>query len=69
MYGVILTTWDTLKDPMPSIPGCAKKCGAASFVWSETRTLRLETATLMRRVRFEGNTYPDCGWAKEQIVI
>lgn len=69
MHGIMLTTWDTLKDRMPSIPGCAKKCGAALFVWSATSTIHMETATLMRRVSFEGNTYLDCGWAKEQIEI
>ena len=26
-----------------------------------------ETATLLRKVSFEGNTYADCGWSKEQI--
>jgi hypothetical protein len=69
MHGIMLTTWDALKDHMPSIPGCAKKCGAALFVWSATSTIHMETATLMRRVSFEGNTYLDCGWAKEQIKI
>lgn len=69
MHGVMLTTWHTLKERMYSILGCAKKCGAVSFVWSAGSISRLETAALMRRVSFEGNAYPDCGWAKEQIDI
>lgn len=69
MFGIMLTTWHTLKGNMQSILGCAKKCGAKSFVWSEYSGLREETATLLRRVSFEGNTYADCGWSKEQIEV
>ena len=69
LFGIMLTTWHTLKSNMQSILGCAKKCGAKSFVWSEYSGLREETATLLRRVSFEGNTYFDCGWSKEQIEV
>lgn len=69
MFGIMLTTWHTLKQHMVSILGCAKKCGAKSFVWSEYSGLREESATLLRRVSFEGNSYSDCGWAKEQVEI
>lgn len=69
MFGVMLTTWHTLKDNMHSVLGCAKKCSARSFVWSEFSGLREETATLLRRVSFEGNNYADCGWSKEQIEV
>ncbi len=69
MFGIMLTTWDTLKGKMQSILGCAKKCGAKSFVWSEYSRLHEETATLLRRVSFEGNTYSDCGWSKKQIEV
>ncbi len=68
LHGLMLTTWHTLKDDMFGILGCAKKCGAKSFVWSVDRP-REETAALLRRVSFEGNTYSDCGWSKEQIEI
>ena len=69
MYGIMLTTWHTLKQYMHSILGCAKKCGASTFTWSENSGLHEETATLLRRVSFEGNTYADCGWSKEQIEV
>ena len=69
LFGIMLTTWHTLKEHMISILGCAKKCGARSFVWSEFSGLREETATLLRRVSFEGNTYADSGWSKEQIEV
>lgn len=69
MFGVMLTTWHTLKGNMQSILGCAKKCGAKSFVWNEYSGLLEETATLLRRASFEGNTYSDCGWSKEQIEM
>jgi hypothetical protein len=69
LFGIMLTTWHTLKEKMQSILGCAKNCGAKSFVWSEYSGLREETATLLRRVSFEGNRYTDCGWVKEQIEV
>ena len=69
MFGIMLTTWHTLKSNMQSILGCAKKCGAKSFVWSEYSGIQEETATLLRRVSFEGNAYSDCGWSKEQIEV
>ena len=69
MFGIMLTTWHTLKTCMPSILGCAKECGAKTFLWSEYTRPHEETATMLRRVSFEGNTYADSGWAKEQIEI
>ena len=69
MHGIMLTTWHTLKEYMYSILGCAKDCGASTFTWSSYSGLREETATLLRRVSFEGNTYADCGWSKEQIHV
>lgn len=68
LFGIMLTTWDTLKDKIRSILGCAKKCGVQGFSWSVSRDLE-ETATLLRRVSFEGNTYADSGWAKKQIEL
>ena len=69
LFGVMLTTWHTLKDYMPSILGCAKEMGAVSHVWSEYSGLHEETATLLRRVSFEGNSYTDSGWSKYQMEI
>ena len=69
LFGIMLTTWHTLKGNMPSVLGCAKKCGAITFPWSQFSGLNEETATLLRRVSFEGNSYTDCGWSKEQIEV
>lgn len=69
LFGIMLTTWHTLKQNMRSILGCAKECGAKTFIWSEYSGLMEETATLLRKVSFEGNTYSDCGWSKQQIEI
>jgi len=69
MFGIMLTTWHTLKQNMPSILGCAKECGAKTFIWSEYSNRQEETATLLRKVSFEGNTYSDCGWSKQQIDV
>ena len=69
MFGIMLTTWHTLKQHMSTILGCAQKCGAKTFVWSKYSNRSEETATLLRRVSFEGNTYSDCGWSKKQIDV
>ncbi|MGI6280117.1 MAG: family 20 glycosylhydrolase [Acutalibacteraceae bacterium] len=69
LFGVMLTTWHTLKDQMGGILSCAKACGAGTFPWTYKSGELEETATLLRRVSFEGNSYPDSGWAKEQIDI
>ena len=69
LFGVMMTAWHTLNEEMRSILGCAKEMGTRSFVWSKFSGLREETATLMRRISFEGNTYEDCGWIKKQIEI
>lgn len=69
LFGVMLTTWHTLKQHMHSILGCAKAFGAVTFPWSDYSGLREETATLLRRVSIEGNAYEDCGWSKEQIEV
>jgi len=69
LFGVMLTTWHTLKQHMHSILGCAKAFGAVTFPWSDHSGLREETATLLRRVSIEGNAYEDCGWSKEQIEV
>jgi hypothetical protein len=39
----------------------------ATFPWGRYSGDSEHTATLLRRVSFEGNTYADCGWSKEQI--
>lgn len=67
LFGVMMTTWHTLGERMYAVLGCARACGAAAFPWSEFSGLREETATLLRRISFEGNSYADCGWKKEQI--
>ena len=69
MHGVMLTTWHKLQLYMPSILGCAKEFGARSFVWSAFSSLREETATMLRRLSFEVNSYADSGWSKEQVEV
>ncbi len=69
MYGIMLTTWHTLKQEMPSILGCAKACGAITFPWSKYSQNHTETAAMLRKVSFEVYTYADCGWSKTQIEV
>lgn len=67
----MLTTWHTLKDYMPSILSFAIKCGAKTYCWSDMSNdmQRNETAVLLRKISFEGNSYADSGWSKNQINI
>lgn len=67
MFGIMLTTWHTLKDHISTLLDCAKQSGAKSFVWDEYSGNYEKTATIWRRVSFEGNSYHDSGWAKKQI--
>ena len=69
LFGVMLTTWHTLKDRMVTIFDCARKMGAQSFVWQSCSGEREITATMLRRISFEGNTYESSGWSKQQIEI
>lgn len=83
MFGIMMTTWHLLKDKMYSILGCAKAYGAHTFnwsqcdikdsdvsaLWSHVSALWSETATLLRFISFEGNTYESSGWTKRQIEV
>ncbi|MBE6712223.1 MAG: hypothetical protein E7580_01745 [Ruminococcaceae bacterium] len=69
MHGIMLTTWHTLNEWMATILDCAKECGASTYPWTEFAPPRTETATLLRHLSFEGNTYADAGWMKEQIEL
>jgi len=68
-FGIMMTTWHTLFEHMPSVLGCAKSCGASTFAWSDSAPLLSETATLLRRLSFEKNSYQECGWATNQIKL
>lgn len=68
MFGILLTTWHTLKVDCPFIYTCAKYFNA-SFEWAKYSFYNEVSATLLRKLSFEGNTYADAGWAKEQIEI
>lgn len=75
MYGIMLTTWHTLhgENGMPAVLGCAEDLGAITLYWSkQTHTWgerNTETATLLRRISFEGNGYDDSGWKQKQVVV
>ena len=67
--GIMLTTWHTLFNWMHTIPDCAKECGAITYPWSPSAPPKTETATLLRRLSFEGNDCASAGWVKEQIQL
>jgi len=65
----MMTTWQALKEQMACILTCAKECGASTFPWSSFSGPREETATILRKISFEGNSYEECGWSKTQIEV
>lgn len=69
MFGIMMTTWHTIKDNMKCILDCSKKMGTDFHTWSRYSAPNIEAATLWRRIAFEGNEYSDAGFAKEQIEI
>jgi hypothetical protein len=69
LFGIMMTTWHTLKNRMVTIPDCAQKLGAKSFVWSNCSDISEITATMLRRISFEGNSYESSGWSKQQIEV
>ena len=69
LFGIMLTTWHTLKDYISHILVTAQNCGVKSFYWSENSGHWEETATILRRVSFEGNSYTDSGFSKLQIEV
>ena len=69
LFGVMLTTWHTLYEKIPSILNCAKKCGSVTFDWSGISGDGEEVATLLRKVAFEDRTYTEYGWRRFQVEI
>ncbi len=70
-FGIMMTTWHSMETMMPSILGCAKRCGVTTFPWSpisSAKTFRKETATMLRRISFEGNTYETAGWIEKDTA-
>ena len=68
-FGIMLTTWHTLKNRITAVTDCARKLGAKSFVWKAYSGDPETTATMLRRVSFEGNSYESSGWSKAQIDV
>lgn len=70
-FGIMMTTWHSMETMMPSILGCAKRCGVTTYPWSgvsSAKTFRKETAAMLRRVSFEGNTYETAGWIERDTA-
>ena len=71
LFGIMMTTWHSMETMMPSILGCAKRCGVTTHAWSpvsSAKDFRKETAAMLRRVSFEGNTYETAGWIERDTA-
>ena len=67
MFGIMYTTWHTLKSDFANILGCAKECGAVTFDWGKFSRMDMETATMLRCICSDFSKYEDFGWAKHEI--
>ncbi len=75
IFGFMMTTWHTMAMEAPAILGAARLFGAPEAPWSkfcgiEGSSRREETATLLRKLSFEGaRDYRDSGWCDEEILL
>lgn len=66
MYGVMLTTWHTLRCNITSVMFCAGKCHRTNVRMTE-HDAYTAIAALMRRACARGGNYADSGWCERQI--
>lgn len=69
LHGLMVTTWHTLAERISNIVSIALICGAIQSPWSDPRPgiIRLETATLLRKLYFADGNYREAGWTETQI--
>lgn len=67
MYGIMVTTWHTVRGEMYGVTEAAKKFGAEFFDWADNSGLLELPATIFRKISFEGNNYEQSGWLKNQV--
>ncbi len=67
MHSFMLTTWHTLSGYMGSILYGARVCGLPATSWSSASTIRMETATLWRKLMLPSGCYEDSGFSAAQI--
>jgi hypothetical protein len=67
MFGIMVTTWHTVRGEMYGITEAAKKFGATFFDWTDNSGLLELPATIFRKLSFEGNCYEQSGWLKNQV--
>lgn len=65
--GIMLTTWHVLHARMEEVTTAACVLGASLFPWQQESTPRLVTASLIRRLHFEGTDYANAGWVPTQL--
>ncbi len=69
LRGVMITTWNTLKEDAPGIYAAAQLMGAATFDWAPFSGAREITASLLRRAAFRPQSYAECGWSQKQVEV
>ena len=72
LFGMMMTTWHSMFKNTTSIVHAGRYLGSPVPIWSKTKSgelIRSETATLLRKLSFEGpNSYEDAGWVKSEIL-
>ena len=72
LFGVMLTTWHSMFISASQILHAAHRMGCTKSPWliaSDGELNKSETATLLRKLSFEGpNSYEDAGWARNEVL-
>ncbi len=72
LFGVMVTTWHSMFMNTPSILHAAQRMGCTKTPWlaaSDGELNRTETATLLRKLSFEGpNSYEEAGWTRNEVL-
>lgn len=69
MYGVMLTTWHTLCNETPAVINFARYLNVTLFPWEANCKPFYVASSILRRVSFDGFSYPYSGWKQMQINV
>ncbi len=69
MFGIMMTTWHLLCNETPQIIEFARYLNIHLFPWEGNCMPFYVASSILRRVSFEGCTYEETGWKRQQIEV
>lgn len=67
LFGIMLTTWNTLRFRMHTLYYLAKLAGASFPTWCQHGTNQTVIAALLRKMTIDFATYEAAGWIEDQL--